>query len=130
MVPNLGLCEKAKQSKRMNAISLDNSLHFSGSPFAFLETFSLDRGTPMYLTTQQLESKVHLHKTTFPLLAHIAHCTLWNIIIYRHCTVWNIIYTDIAQCAMHTKRYSYRFHGESQIYCTVESCVLGNVKFI
>ena len=58
----------------MNAISLDNSLHFSGSPFAFLETFSLDRGTPMYLTTQQLESKVHLHKTTFPLLAHIAHC--------------------------------------------------------
>ena len=38
--------QKTKQSKRMNAISLDNSLHFSGSPFAFLGIFSLGRGTP------------------------------------------------------------------------------------
>ena len=79
--------QKTKQSKRMNAISLDNSLHFSGSPFAFLGIFSLGRGTP----NSQLYSSatVWSPKCTeyFLLLARIVatrnRIAQWNI--YRHC---------------------------------------------
>ena len=81
--------KKGKQSKRMNAISLDNSLHFSGSPFAFLGIFSLDRETPNSATNAfpwHTLSRLVLHCETYPDVAHqqllhIANCTL-NIAQY------------------------------------------------
>ena len=60
--------QKTKQSKRMNAISLDNSLHFSGSPFAFLGIFSLGRGTPnsqLYSSATVWSPKCTLAQNTF-----------------------------------------------------------------
>ena len=82
--------KKGKQSKRMNAISLDNSLHFSGSPFAFLGIFSLDRETPN--TEQQCHKCFSLAHSVPTGIA------LWDI--SRRCTP-----TTIAHCTLHIAQY-------------------------
>ena len=92
--------EKGKQSKRMNAISLDNSLHFSGSPFAFLGIFSLDRETPNSEQCHKCFSLAHSVPTRI---------ALWDI--SRRCTP-----TTIAHCTVCISEIFYRVEPSSEIY--------------